>query len=329
VWRARFGGRWPSGRGAVNDLLVDFGSHGLWVRLNNDRWVRLDAANPLAVAACPENSPGLGDTIYASFAERGLQRRFADNPHFFDFRSEVPIRLVTGDTDGNGYCDIVEQIPLPRISDDFPGPSKLMAILNQNDAIRFGTSRQAGLYALGNFDATPNDDIAALTDRGLLVGLNNLGAGSILSFGGANNVAAGDIDGDGFDEIVVEKFGELGAFYDPLAGLDARGDEQPTPLGHSARGALAVGDLDADPRDDIVFSDTGSTWALYDNTPPFVKLSSNRAFILAIADLDNDGRNDVVADFGSRGVFVKFANRTAFTLLRAWRSEALVPCACD
>jgi hypothetical protein len=182
---------------------------------------------------------------------------------------------------------------------------------------------------------TPRDDNYGENDVDLK--FNNRPDGTILTQNnGATAIALGDIDGDARDEVAVvwNTVGgpALGVFYDPQV-VD---QPQPTLLGHPVRPAprkkptLVVGNIDADAREDILFSDAGTgTWALLNNTPPAVRLDNRYAFQIAIIDLNNDGTNDIVAAFGSVGVWKRVAPATTFTLLRAWPAESLTPCACD
>jgi len=300
--------------GPVNDLLVDFGSHGLWVRLNNATWKRLDAQDPEAVAGCDGR-------IFASFTGRGLLARSVAGD-WARVRSEVPIALATGDTDGNGVCDLAASV------EDSATRGRLLVELNGNpDAwIKLWDDKPFRSLALGDLDSIPNDDIVAVPfGPDAYVGPNNLSVSLFRSTHPLDAVATGDIDGDGRDEIVAVRDNRLKVIFGPPF--------HQTFL--ALRGELAVGDLDADPRDDIAFSSLDfpgavnslGTFVLFNNAPPAVRVSGNYAFHLAVADLNNDGRGDVVADFGSRGVWVRYGSH--FQLLRAWRSEALVPCACD
>ena len=68
--RAR--GPQPEGR---NDLLVDFGSRGLWQLLNNKIWQKIDSASPLGIAV-GDLDGNFQDEAIAGFAGRGTLARY-------------------------------------------------------------------------------------------------------------------------------------------------------------------------------------------------------------------------------------------------------------
>jgi hypothetical protein len=149
----------PAAAQPVNDLLVDFGqAHGLWVRLNNSTWRQLDAQSPSSVAACGNGM------IYAGFTGRGLLRRSVATSNWQTVRADlVPFRLAAGDTDGNDVCDIGAIILTP------PGGPRGKLVMGLNHAsgwITLWDDPEPVNFTFGNFDGSPNDDIAGASWTG-------------------------------------------------------------------------------------------------------------------------------------------------------------------
>jgi Beta-propeller repeat/FG-GAP-like repeat len=183
-----------------------------------------------------------------------------------------------------------------------------------------------------NGDGTP--DVIAATGGGApaLIRVFDATTGSLLKqftpyaapFKGGLFVAAGDVDGDGFAEIIVsadagksqvvrvvdgKKLTQMGVAQDQftLAPFDAK---------FKGGVRVAVGDLDGDQRADIITATGAGTLATvktYDgdtgnpisNWNPFAKLKSG-VFVSA-GDLDGDGKAEVVVSQGA-GTLVRSFN---------------------
>lgn len=93
-----------AGAAPINDLLVDFGPQGLWVRLNhhnNISWQKLDDQSPVAVG-----TPCLQDGVLASFEGRGFLQKEDANDEWEVLRPDiVPFAIAAGDVDNNTHCD--------------------------------------------------------------------------------------------------------------------------------------------------------------------------------------------------------------------------------
>jgi hypothetical protein len=327
---------------ARNDLVIDFGANGLWLRLNNSTWKKIDSQSPLAVAACDLDTDGIDDVI-ASFAGRGLVARLStlqdEEPGFtHPMLDEVAAQLVTGDFDGNGFCDIaalVKAIP-PAFVDT------VWINLNGNGNVWFhgledGTTEDGGVVtgtmASANLDGTPNDDLVLLSGYfGFEAAFNDRFDFKFLDGSGPKKIAAGDVNGSGYDELIYSQGlqgGGDGLFVSYDRGVTPSNVDTRVKRRNGAVNAIAVGDLDPNSRDDILLGDSNGVWVAYNNAFPFTKIDSHPTSHLAIGDFDNDGKNDIAADFGSAGVWTRLSKSGVFKLLRAWPSQAIVPGAFD
>ncbi len=228
------------------------------------------------------------------------------------FQSTRP--LATGDLDGDGYDDLILGSP------DADGPSD--------------TRNLAGEVAILYGGPAPRSDtplLGTLPDSAHIWGAD---AGDQLG----SYVATGDLDGDGYKDIVLG-VPEADGFFNNLSGAGeiavvyggpsrlADMDLASIPPGTISRylgdaaseavGALfAVGNLNGDPYDDLLVRLPGETAVLYGNgSRGFVLelddvLSVNERRITggntsrAVADVDGDGYDDAILTFDSTAAVV-------------------------
>ena len=125
------------------------------------------------------------------------------------------------------------------------------------------------------------------------------------TYGTANSMITGDINGDGKDELVVD-FGGKG-FYKYVNNVWTRiGDNRPV--------NVISADLDNNGREDLIVDfGTGLGLYRYMNGTTFTKISTNTTKNMVASDLDGNGSSDVVVDFGTGLGLYKYMNGTAFT----------------
>jgi hypothetical protein len=133
-------------------------------------------------------------------------------------------------------------------------------------------------------------------------------AGSVYAEGRGYLSAAGDVNGDGYDDLVLTTLvGRIEVYHGSVAGVSNTPDvtyTDPNSRGTFAT-ALAVGDFDGDGRDDIVVGDPGSRSTDYgrlvfyfgDGTttdPGGLSAGDRFASALDAADINGDGYDDLV-----------------------------------
>ncbi|MEN6560041.1 MAG: FG-GAP-like repeat-containing protein, partial [Acidobacteriota bacterium] len=157
----------------------------------------------------------------------------------------------------------------------------------------------------------------------------------------ATMIAAGDLDGDGIDDIIGlwpgqggiwVKYSQSGSWAKlsstavHIAAGDMNGDGREDLLGtwdgqgvfyrNSIGGAwvklaspatlITTGDLDGDGTDDLagIWPSQGGVWVKYSHTGAWAKLSST-ARDICVGDADGDGRDDLIATWDGQGVFYR------------------------
>ena len=214
-----------------NDVLVDFGGNGLHERLNNATWVKVHAANPLAISAGDLDGGGKDEAIASIRGERALGA-LQQCSALEEAARLGPARIAVGDLDGNGKDELIA---------DF-GATGLFARFNNAGAfVKLHTSTSQAL-AVGDLDGNGKDELIA--DRGS-TGLwvrrlnpQNIAAWVKLHSASPTHIATGDLDGNGKDELIVANLGASGVFV-RYNNAGAFVKKQASPIQ-----GLATGDLD-------------------------------------------------------------------------------------
>ena len=290
-----------------NDLLVDFGTRGLFQRLNNaGPFAQIHAASPIAIAAGDLDGSGQDEAI-ASFASEGLRARFDNAGPWGLLHAAAPTRIVAGDFDGNGEDDL---------AGDFPGLGILVRVNNgvwreRHDAVSEG-------LAVGDLDGDGKDELIA--DRGggggggIWARYNNAGGWVQLNARNPLRIVTADLDGNGLDEVIADRPNGLFARYNDSARWRRLHD--------APSAGLAAGDLNGGGKDDLI-ADRGATglWARYNNRRAWQQLDTLSPLDIATADLDQSGKSEVVTARAGDGVWALYNNAGPWQRLTRWRAE--------
>ena len=162
----------------------------------------------------------------------------------------------------------------------------------------------------------------------------------------ASQLALGDIDGDGIDDIIGVwdsgtwcRQSSNGAWVwigSPAVNLsvgDLNGDSRKGILGvwgsdiyyrnsltgsweliSSGASRVTAGDLDGDGKDDLIGVWPSGVWVKYSSNSNWVRLAS-AADAIAIGDMNGDGRADLVGSWAGQGIFVRDTASGAWTLI--------------
>lgn len=226
---------------------------------------------------------------------------------------ETPMAMRRGDFNEDGLDDLVTA----NQDEDTIGVflQNSGGGLGSMTAYPVGTSPDG--VAVGDFNGDLRDDIAVTHAVSQTVVLyyqqadGSLGSPAQLelSSGGFNDLAAGDLNGDGYDDLVVlrgagHQSAQIAIFYQHERALSAPVFRTAEDGGFLAHG-LAVGDVNGDGRADIVVSAGGNAPDAYLNVfiqqaggslaaDPIVYPAFHLPEAVEIGDIDHDGLNDVL-----------------------------------
>jgi len=338
TWTLDWDSAWAWGR--LNDLARTTGGS-LWVCGGNSTLLRRgDGSSALIVAGpgpAPDNpsqvilvpfggTPETDGFVFDAYHESG----FGTNITCADLAGRGGGAIVTGPGPGP------DSLPWVRAFTVDGRPLDNGAV----DFIAYGTPRYGVNVAAGDVDGDGFDEIITGAGPGAVFGphvrgwnydgeaLAPMGGISFMAYGTLKygvNVAAGDVDGDGFDEILTGA--GPGAVFGPHVrgwNFDDAQLDPIAPISYFAYGTLrwgvnvASGDVDGDGIDEIltgagpgaIFGPHVRGWD-YDGTAisaisgiNFLAYGTNRFGVrVAGADLDGDGRDEILTAPGPGDVF--------------------------
>ncbi|MEV7400677.1 FG-GAP-like repeat-containing protein [Streptomyces sp. NPDC091267] len=302
-----------------------------------------DGFGDLAVGAPEDAVQGYAKAGYVSLVygsaqgvrvtrHKGITQDTAGIPGVAEAGDRFGSSVTTGDVDGDGYTDLVIGSGGEAIG-TVAGAGAVTIVFGAkgglgSEAIAFHNPKPAAREGFGNnltvgdFNHDGRDDIAVSTGTKVNVvrgasNLRDIDEPAMTSFappgGGAGmgRIASGDINGDGFTDLVTEAYsddgadeGTLGVLPGSAQGLKAQ------PIGRTGLPfsgySVVTGDITGDGRDDVVVDTTasdgpdefllrmfpGTAAGLGAGVPYGGAVEPGRAGVLA--DTDGDGHADLV-----------------------------------
>jgi len=200
------------------------------------------------------------------------------------------------------------------------------------------------------------DDFVGTWANGVYYRNSDTGAWVRLESSPATQIAVGDLDGDGFDDLIGAWPGQPGVWVkysddgtwakldnftpDSIAAGDVNGDGREDFLGswsafgvfyrNSLNGVwvklegspalqIAAGDLDGDGKDDLIgiWSADPGVWVKYSGSGLWAMLDSAKPGFIAAGDMSGDGRDDLLGSWSGSGVYYKNSACGFWVLLEA------------
>lgn len=279
-------------------------------------------------------SPDPGRTVTVSPSAWGLTLSSDIQPTAFDAINVVP----AGDLDGDGFADLAfTALTAEPIAG---GPTGAFVLFGGPDPsgppVRIERELAHGLYTLGDLDGDGHGDLmldqtiafgrATAVGPGITVASSDLTPAGAPALEIAEVACVGDVDADGFDDVVVTSRGEEGGgcvgcartllLHGGRDGLTPAYDAPGEP-GDSQRTVARVGDVDGDGYADVLLAaelapadgepDAGRAWLLWGGAtalggrPAWEVHGAGRDHHLGhdaagAGDVDGDGRMDLLFD---------------------------------
>jgi hypothetical protein len=207
------------------------------------------------------------------------------------FHAQTPKQVVKADLDGNGRQDLVVNFENGGIWCYYNGSfwSQLHAMSPQR-IIR------------ASLDGGNQDDLVIDFGQGYGVWAlyNNSSWYSIMAYYQTNAMVAGDIDGDGIDELILDVV-DLDPYHAASANLGLwrvkNGSWQQ--IRSTPAYDLAAADIDGNGKKEIVadFGPQNGIW-IYENDVSWRQIHTQMSHGMTVADMDGDGKQEIIINFG-------------------------------
>lgn len=291
-----------------NDLLVDFGNRGLYQRMNDRSWLKINGGSPIFVTV-GDLDGNLQDEVIAKFAS-GLWARFNNAGPWQKLHGQVIAPAIAFDGDGDGTDELIATL------------HGRLYLRKSDGRWNIFRSEPTDDLAVGDLDGDGREELIIDSGyQGLWV-RRDLGKFGIswmkLDASDALLIATGDLDGNGKDELIADFGGSR--------GLQARFNNAGTwvKLHSWSAEALVTGDLDGNDQEELIV-DFGSRglYARYNNVAPWVRLHKQNPISILAIDLDGNSKSEVVASFPGIGLHVRRNNAGAWVRLHSWVEQGM------
>jgi len=277
------------------DLVLDFGSAGLWQWLNDTQWSQLSdtASDGLALGDLD------GDAVADLVVDRGPAglQRWRNQGAGDAFEPRPARQLLSGDLDGDGRAEVLA---------DFGAGG--LAVRKPNTGWDLIPAPPGGVpptnLALGDLDGDQQADLVAdVGPAGLWALLHQLNETVWVKLHSAatQGLLIADIDGDGLGNLVANRGAD---------GVWISRDQRWERLHPGSPKHMAAGDLDGNGRLDLAFDLGGDGLWLWMNDGAWSRVDTMPADLMLTVDLDGNGADDLLLSQGAAGTNVWMNNQT-------------------
>ncbi len=268
-----------------SDLLIDFGSQGLWALTDAAAYTQLHPFNPEAIAGGDFDGNGIDEVAVDFGPSWGVWIRW-NGSSWSPLHNQSPSGFITADLDGNGRDELII---------DFPSGG-LWAFANGNTWWRL-LDYNVSKMAAGTFDGGGDELVVDIPGLGVWL-RHSSGGWFQLNQSNTNDITVADFDGSGVDDVAIAFPGagvwllRNGATWSQLNPADAQ--------------LLASGNIDGNSSKDLVVDFGAAGVWLLRSLATWMQLNPATAEQIVVADLDGTGKDEVVIDFGNSagGVWV-------------------------
>ena len=237
-----------------DDVIIDFGPHGIWLRMNDSTWAKLHSLSPETMTTGDMDADGQDEVIIDFGNPYGLWLRM-NNSSWVKLHNLSPESIKTGDMDGNGQDEVII---------DFGNPYGLWLRMNNSSWLKLH-NLSPEIMTTGDMDGNGQDElIIDFGPYGIWLRMNNSSWVKLHNLS-PETMTTGDMDGNGQDELIVD-FG--------IYGLWLRMNNSAWVKIHNlSPEIMTAGDMDADGQDEVITNFGPAGIWLRMNNSTWVKLN--------------------------------------------------------
>lgn len=291
-----------------NDALFDFGAGGLWMRTQNGAFTQIHTANPAQVLASADIDGNGQNDIVIDFGAGIGTYVWMNNSTYVFLHSSSPEGVYAANLNANAQTDLII---------DF-GAAGLWRYVDNATYTRVSGANAANIV-VANINGSGVDDFVVEFSGGLGIYAyvdNNIAAPVFVHPGALNNIARGDIDGDGSNNVIFD-FTVGGIWnYDYNSGTFTR-------IHGGTANHIVRADLDENGVADLVIdlASGGGIWSYMNNTG-FSFIHSGTAINIETNEWNNAGSSDILIDFGAGGLWV-WQDNSGFVYIRSGNIDSI------